>query len=140
MLIVSFKTRFPPEGSPPGRQLADFIVQSLEDASIKPLALSEREGWAWTISAQDGQVRIESIIGYIDDGPRQWLITNAARVPLLSKIWKGRTTAEQKEAALRQYCEALHRAIKNDPRFHTIRWYAQESFDSDHGDTWGEAP
>jgi hypothetical protein len=136
---VSFKADFPIDGQPAGRELADFISSALHSAEIEHTGPEEREGWAWDIRSRAGKVQVECIVGFVDDDPRQWLITTSGHLPLLAKLFGGR--GEQvREAALRPFCEAIDRAVKSDTRFSTIRWYTKKDFDTDYGDTWGVAP
>ena len=137
--IVSFNGDFPFDGDPAGKELADFISSALRSMGIEHTGPDEREGWAWDIYSQAGTVQVECIIGFMDDGPRQWLVTTHGHLPLLSRIFGG-NGEQQRENALRQFCQAIDRGIKRDPRFNTVRWYVQKDFDKDHGATWSDTP
>ena len=137
--FVSFEADFPTNGQPPGKELADFIASALRDKSVGCTGPEEREGWAWQVFWQAGSIQLESIIGFADDAPRQWLITTYAHVPFLRKIFVVGIQRER-EKNLRQFCEVIDGVLKDDGRFATIRWYTQHDFDGDYGDTWGEAP
>ena len=132
--FVSFEADFPRDGEPPGEELARFVSDALRAAGVTHDAPHEREGWAWDIHSD----RVDCIIGLVDDGPREWLITNHGELPLLRRV--SRTAREEQEEALRRWCEAIDAALKADGRFRTIRWYDAAAFDRDHGDTWGDEP
>jgi hypothetical protein len=135
--FVSVEADFPTWGMPPGRELAGFISSVLTRAAIPHSAPEELKGWAWTIRSQSGHTRIESIIGFSDDGPRQWQIHTYGYLGILDRLLR-RGAADPE--ALRGFCEAIDRAIKSDGRFRTIRWYEQETYETDFGDTWDDAP
>jgi hypothetical protein len=137
--FVSFKAAFPVDGEPAGKELADFISSALRSAGIEHTNPEEREGWAWNIFSQAGKVKIESIIGFVDDEPLQWLITSYGHLPFLNKLFSG-GGGQVREAALRPFCEAIDSAIKSDTRFSEIRWYTEKDFNTDNGDTWNEVP
>lgn len=136
--FVSFKADFPTDGQPAGKKLADFILTALRVAGIEHTGPEDREGWAWDIYCKAGKIQIECIIGFMDDDPREWLITTYGHGPLLLRLFGGGGKA--RETALRPFCEAIDSAIKQDDRFSSIRWYLQKDWDALHSDTWGEIP
>jgi hypothetical protein len=135
--LVSFEAKFPTEGSPPGRELAECIVEALRSAGHDVTEPGNREDWAWEIQRSAGNAIINSIIGFSDDGPRQWQIHTYLHKPFLQRVF-GSKGADQED--LRTYCQAIHAAIKDDPRFHNIRWYDQDVFDKDYGASWSSNP
>jgi hypothetical protein len=137
--FVSFEADFSTDGQPPGKELADFIASALREKSLGCTGPAEREGWAWEVFWRAGNIQVESIIGFADDAPRQWLITTYSHVSFLRKIFIA-GIEQEREKTLRQFCEAIDNALQDDGRFATIRWYTQQEFDGDYGDTWGEAP
>jgi hypothetical protein len=136
--FVSFKAAFPTDGQPAGKELADFIAAALADAGIVYTGPVNREDWAWEIHSQVGEIDLEMIVGYVDDDPRDWLITQTAHLPILARLFGG--SLEKRTAALRPLCNAIDSAIKSDSRFSEIRWYLQRDFEKDHGDTWADSP
>ena len=131
---MSFQADLPKHGEPPGEERARFVSDARRAAGVEHDGPHEREGWAWDIHSD----RVESIVGLVDDGPREWLITNHADLPFFRR--RSGTAREEHDRTLRRWCEAIDAALKADERFRTIRWYDAADFDRDHGDTWGEAP
>ena len=127
-------------GRPPGRELALFVSDVLTEARLPHQGPLDREGWAWTLQAQQDFTHVEIIVGFTDDDPRQWLITMEGHVSLARGLAIGGNADEARDAALRPFCLALDRALKYDPRFNEIRWYSVEEFDTNHGDTWADSP
>ena len=136
--FVSFEADFPTAEHPPGRELADFVAAALKAAGMTIDGPVEREGWAWDVLSSGAGLTIESIVGYSDDPPREWQVHTYAHLPL-RKRWS-RSAKAQRDALLRRWCEAIDSAIKDDPRFRSVRWYEQETFDKDYGETWHPAP
>ena len=135
--LVSFEADFPTEGSPPGSELAEFIAGALRSAGQDVTEPGNREGWAWEIQRSAGKAVINSIIGFSDDGPRQWQIHTYLHKPFLQRVFGNNNS---NDGELSTYCHTIHRAIKDDPRFRNIRWYEQVAFDKDYGETWSDTP
>jgi hypothetical protein len=145
--IAGFVAAFPSEreadDSPPGRFLAEFIATQLRTEGFSLLGPSERQGWAWDISATVDGIVISSIVGLVDDTestpPRQWLITNDPIVSIWSCLFGSQTQRDQRELAMRRYCEIIHKNMASDDRFSHILWYNKETFDRP-GDFPGTTP
>jgi hypothetical protein len=136
--LVSFEADFPTDGQPSGRELAEFVADAIRKQGITVSGPNNREDWAWNIRYHTEGLSVETIVGFSDDGPRQWQVHNYAPVPFFQRLMRRDDPARQ--ALLRSYCESIDKAIKRDPRFKNIRWYDAETFDTDHGATWSEAP
>lgn len=136
--LVSFEADFPTGGEPPGRELAEYVSAALNDGGLGNHGPREREGWAWDIIRHAPGLTVESIVGFTDDPPRQWQIHSYAHLPVW-KRWSDDARTKRDET-LRKWVEIIHRAIRADPRFRSIRWYESGTFDTDHGATWDSAP
>ena len=120
---------------PPGRELATFIADALRRQGFDVIGPDDREGWAWDMTCRLPNVRIDCIIGAVDDRPRQWLVTTAPRVSLVDRL-RGRKHLNVQTG----FYESLDQILKTDGRFHAIRWYFQADFDRDYGESWAEGP
>lgn len=141
--FVSFEAdrgRFPTTGRPPGAELARWVSDALDAASLPHEGPHEREGWAWELYRVEGKVTVVSIVGLSDDGPRQWQVHTYATIPVRRRLLSRRAGRSEREDALRPWCSALDRALKGDPAFGNVRWYDPEAFDRDHGETWADSP
>jgi hypothetical protein len=136
--FVSFEADFPTGGTPAGRELAEFIAQALRSSGQAVGGPTNREDWAWDIHSESCKPPINSIVGYSDDGPRQWQIHTYIRRPFFHRLFRGKNASHDEQ--LFAYCSTIHKVIMTDDRFRSIRWYEQTVFDKDHGDTWGDAP
>ncbi len=136
--FVSFEADFPTDGSPAGRELAEFVAHVLRSDGQAISGPTNREDWAWDIRCKVDKTVLNSIVGFSDDGPRQWQIHTHRHRPVLQRFFGGGNASQEK--LLGSYCSKIHNAIKHDSRFRNIRWYEQVMFEKDHGDTWADAP
>lgn len=131
--VADFPTDRGEDDSPAGKELADFVATRLRNGGIDVKGPEEHEGWAWDLTANSDGTRIDTIVGLVDDWtptpPRQWLITNDSEVGFWNRIFGSKERVDQREAALRQYCEVLHAALIGDRRFSQILWYNKDTFD-----------
>ena len=145
--IVGFVASFPSEreadDAPAGRFLAEFIATQLRTAGFNLTGPIERKGWAWDISATVDDINIDTIIGLVDDveskPPRQWLITIDHTVGIWNRLFGSRSQRDQRELAMRKFCEIIHKTITSDDRFSYIFWYNKDTFDRP-GDSPGTTP
>ena len=141
--FVSFEAddaAFPPDPDEPpaGRELAHWVSETLARAGLEHDGPEEREGWAWELRTPRAKVRVFTIVGLTDDPPVQWQIHTYGEVSLLSRL--SSAAAEERQQALRAWCGAIDAALKGDERFREIRWYDQETFRRDHGQSWDASP
>lgn len=145
--IVGFVASFPSEreadDAPAGRFLAEFIATQLRTAGFNLIGPNERQGWAWDISATVDGINIDTIIGLVDDleskPPRQWLITIDHAVGIWNRLFGSRSQRDQREFAMRKFCEIIHKTITSDDRFSHIFWYNKDTCDRP-GDSPGTTP
>lgn len=145
--IAGFVAAFPSEreadDSPPGRFLAEFIATQLRTEGFNLLGPTERQGWAWDISATVDGIVMNSIVGLVDDTestpPRQWLITNDHIVGIWSGLFGSQAQRDQRKLAMRRYCEIIHKTMASDDRFSHILWYNKDTIDRP-GDSPGTTP
>ena len=134
--FVGFVADFPIEpidDNPPGKELAVFVAQRLNDAGFAVDDPGDREGWAWDFYTKDDELEIMSLVGLVDDmdsdPPRQWLITNDCELGFFKRLFAAKGLAEKREQFLRKFCDHLHQIISADSRFSHIVWYNKETFD-----------
>ena len=141
--VAAFSSEREADDSPPGRLLAEFIATQLRTEGFNLLGPTERQGWAWDISATVDGIVINTIVGLVDDTestpPGQWLITNDQTVDIWSRLFGSRAQRDQRELAMRKYCETIHKTMASDARFSQIFWYNKDTFDRP-GDCPGTLP
>lgn len=145
--FVGFVADFPStrdEGVAAGEELTVFLHGQLAQAGFKLTEPIENgsHGWDFTGRSDDG-IKVFTTVGLVDDlegePPRQWLMTNEAPLPFFSRVF-GKSKAEvRRNAFLKDYCGAIHRAMTADGRFSEIWWHDMRTFDL-HGDQPGREP
>lgn len=145
--LVSFEaaeTLIPPDRSetdePPGRVLALLVSGALRRHDIEHEGANERGGWAWDLLAGADHASIECIVGLVDDAPRQWLIVTTIR-PRRRLRKRARYETEAAAGLMRDsWIRALADFCDGTDGLTSVRWYDQETFDRDHGETWAATP
>jgi len=131
------------DADPAGKELAAHVQSILTAAGFSSSSPDEREGWAWEFTTKHDAMTIDSIVGLVDDfeskPPRQWLVTNNCKLPLLKRICGGAGAAAKRDSILKGFCTAIHAAISADSRFSDIVWYNAKTFDK-LNDEPGESP
>jgi hypothetical protein len=133
---VGFVADFPTDridDDPEGKELANFIATTLANAGFEVDGPHAEKEWAWDLRSEADQLTVTSVVGLVDDmeskPPRQWLITNECHIGFVNRIWGGRSLEERRQRTIRRVCEALHQAMRSDPRFSHILWYDRETMD-----------
>ena len=145
--IVTFEapqTTFPvapgTEGEPAGREVAQFVSSALREAGVPHRGPEDRGGWAWQLVSDGEHGSVECIVGLVDDAPRQWQIVTDVRARR-RLLRSSRAEAEAASARARdQVIAAVNDAIGSRPGITSVRWYDQDDFDRDHGETWSASP
>ncbi|WP_428241669.1 hypothetical protein [Gynuella sp.] len=139
--FVSFESDFSCEDSiehPKGQELARYLYNGLRESGFQVREPQNREDWAWDILLLKDGYQIESILGYVNDSPIQWLVTTHLHFSIWKKLFAG-SVKNHAENELQSYCCTIHRLLSND-RFRFIRWYNQEEFDQNVTDKWESYP
>lgn len=139
--FVSFESDFSCEGkdgNPPGQEIAQYFYEGLKGAGFQVSKPKNREDWAWDFLLNKNGYQIESIIGYVNDSPIQWLITTHLHFTFWKKLFANSVRVEA-ESELRNYCQKIHELLF-DSRFRSIRWYNQMDFDQNETDKWAASP
>ncbi len=139
--FVSFESDFPHEGktgNPPGKELLQYLSVGLRNAGMQVSEPQNREDWAWDFLLDKNGYQIESIVGYVNDLPIQWLITTHLHLSFWKKLFASSVIA-QAESELQNYCQAIHKLL-SDSRFRNVRWYNQRDFDQNATDKWAASP
>ncbi len=128
------------------RLLGDFLLNSLQrnfELKVSIFSANRTPRWAWDISATVDGIVINTIVGLVDDTeatpPRQRLITNDHIVGIWSRLFGSQAQRDQRELAMRRYCETIHKIMASDDHFSHIFWYNKDTFDRP-GDSPGTTP
>ena len=133
---VGFVADFPsvPNGeSPAGRELAQFIVDALNEKGFLAESPDGSGGWAWEFYTSNSGHRILTTVGFVGDmgttPPRQWLITNDTAIGVFKRLFGGTSLSQRNNDFLRRFCENIHEIIAADDRFSDVLWYDVSTFD-----------
>jgi len=140
--IVSFNSEFPTVSKnemPVGFELSQYIHQAFIKFGYEILEPNNREGWAWDFVVQKDGFQIEAILGYVNDDSLQWLITTHAHLSLISKLLNRKVSKEKSTLELNHFCTLINDILSSE-KFNHIRWYTQDSFDSNELDKWSSSP
>jgi hypothetical protein len=139
--FVSFESDFSHEGEegrPPGLELAQYLYQGLRKAGFQINDPQNREDWAWDFILDKNDYQIETVVGYVNDSPIQWLITTYVHVSFWKKLFMS-SVKMQAESELKSYCQVIH-GLLSGGEFRAVRWYEQIDFDQNATDKWAASP
>ena len=137
--FVSFETDFPHDTNPPGQELAQYLCEGLKSSRFEVDGPKNREDWAWDLLLTNDNYQIESIVGFVNDEPFQWLITTHLHLSLWRRLFAGKSFKTQAQKELKRYCLAINKLLSSE-RFGSVRWYEQKDFDQSLTDKWEPSP
>ena len=126
--------------SPAASDLAADFASWLRDSGLSVQGPDENEGYSWCVMTSAGIGSVQSLIGYVGDDPQQFLITNHTSVPFLKTLFNRSAKQAEADALLTVVCAILHKKLSGATGVSDVRWYIQEEFDSNHGETWAPQP
>jgi hypothetical protein len=110
---------------PPGEELAKYIAEKMTAAGLKTQVIDNYEDFAWWIESEAQQRMPWALLGYIGDGPAEWLLQINSGVG-----WLGRLLGCSDEEGRRLFTERLQAVLTGDPHFTDVRWHVGELSDS----------
>ena len=122
------------------KELLQFLRKKMHNAGFNIQGPKNREDWAWDFLLERNNYQIESIIGYVNDGAIQWLVTTYLHLSFWKKIFGSKIVKVETNRYLRDYCLAIHQILYFDDRFDSIRWYEQRDFDRNITNKWESFP
>ena len=93
---------------PPGEELAEWIAARMTAGGLATRVIDNYEDFAWWIESESDQRMPWALLGYVGDGPAEWLLLINSSVG-----WLGRLLGRSDEAGRRP----LARACSSTPRF-----------------------
>jgi hypothetical protein len=124
---VTFRSTVPVDFDqhPPGEELAQYIADKMTQSGLKTRVVDNYDDFAWWIESESEKRMPWALLGYVDDGPAEWLLQINSSVG-----WLGRLLGRSDEDGRRLFTERLHAVLSNDTCFSDVRWHAGE---------WGES-
>ena len=134
---VTFSGGFPSERrgpDPPGFELAEWVASRLRERGFEAGVPSNEDDYAYAFECRAAKERYWVTVGFMDDGPREWLICFDPRFGLLQRL-----LGHAGGAAQRDLGSALNEALKSTERVTDVRWYTNDEWDG-KGELWSQAP
>lgn len=132
---VTFRSTVPVDldKHPPGEELAEYIAEKMTAAGLKTRVIDNYEDFAWWIESEAEQRMPWALLGYLGDGPAEWLIQINYSVG-----WLGRLLGRSDEHRRWLFTERLQAVLTGDPHFNDVRWHVGESSESGWSSNPGE--
>lgn len=136
--LVSFRADFPEDTDPSypeGIVLAEYLVEQLQTAGYTCTEPDNYEDFAWWFDCKSKGRTFFMLVGLLDDGPRQWLLTADSTLGFISRLRRINDRSEHQEL-----CLAVHRVLESDTHFSEVRWYTASGWDNDADTLWSDEP
>jgi hypothetical protein len=111
-------------GTPPGRDLADWLRGELAAVPGLEVEGPVPEEWGWGLPLRAGEQAVALHVGLLSEKPPAWLII--AR-PVVSLRPRSFGHVDQRELA--RVIEALHALLLRAPELHDVGWHEAAVFD-----------
>jgi hypothetical protein len=142
---VTFQADFPKHsepGAPAGRELAAFLLARLNAAGYVAGDPRVHEDYAYMFVCRRDKHAFVIFVALVDDGPQEWLVYAEPEVGVARRwLEKMRLSAANPEPPeLGELCGTIHRCLRADQHFRTIRWYTTEGWDTNPDTGWAGSP
>ena len=124
---VTFRSTVPVnlDKHPPGEELAEYLAEKMTAGGLKTRVFDNYEDFAWWIESEAERRMPWALLGYVNDGPAEWLIQINSSVG-----WLGRLLGRSDKEGCRLFTERLQTMLTSDPQFSDVRWHVGEWSDS----------
>lgn len=124
---VTFRCKLPIDldKHPPGEELAEWLAAQMSARGLPTRVIDNYEDFAWWIESESDMPMPWALLGYIGDGPAEWLIQINSSVG-----WLGRLLGRSDEAGRRVFSERLQAVLVDEPAISDVRWHVGEWSDS----------
>ena len=120
---VTFRCTLPVDldKHPPGEELAEWIAARMTAGGLVTRVVDNYEDFAWWIESESNWRMPWALLGYIGDGPAEWLLQINSSVG-----WLGRLLGRSDEEGRQLFSERLHAVFASEPAFTDVRWHFGE--------------
>ena len=127
--FATFESDFPDDGKfstvgetvrPDGYNIAQTLCSMLKNRGLKTSQPEQYSYYGWAFLASDGRITIWFLL----QCPGPWLLLSRSKAALIRKLFDARITARH-----RGILELLNETLRQDPRFHNIRWFYKKEFE-----------
>ncbi|MCZ2343753.1 MAG: hypothetical protein LC104_18445 [Bacteroidales bacterium] len=118
---VTFRSTVPVDldQHPPGEELAEYIAEKMTATGLKARIVDVYANSAWWIKLEAEQRMPWALLGYINDGPAEWLLQIYSSVG-----WFGWLLGRSDESERRLFTGRLQALLVGDPHFRDVRWHS----------------
>ena len=130
---VTFRCKLPMDldTHPPGEELAIYIADKMTQAGLKTRVVDNYEDFAWWLESESELRMPWALLGYVEDGPAEWLIQINSGVS-----WIGRLFGCSETVGQQVFADQLHAVLSGEDNFSDIRWHVGHWSDSG----WSSSP
>lgn len=119
---------------PLGRDVAEDLVRSLKQQGMAAIARDELD-YAFSFRYQVDRQVFRVMIGLVDDGVRQWLVSTDSTIG-----WFGRLLGLKDGEEHLELVKAIDEILWSDPGVSSVRWYTQDDWNAAAEENWVESP
>lgn len=134
---VTFRCNLPVDlgKHPAGEELAEWLAGRMTAGGLVTRVIDNYEDFAWWIESESDQRMPWALLGYIGDGPAEWLLQINSSVG-----WLGRLFGRSDEFGRRLFSERLQSVLVGEPAISDVRWHVAEWSDSGWASSPGAEP
>jgi hypothetical protein len=135
---VSFEADIPADGGTGAARadpLARALLARLERRGLRVERLAAGLDYAADFRVYFGDRGFYGVLGPVDDGVRQWLLSFDSQLPAWRR-WFGATD----NAELSRVLRAAHETLTDIPGVRSIRWYTPRDWNEAPDDRWSPDP
>lgn len=120
---MTFRSTFPIDAAeqPIGLAVAEFIGTKLCETGVSVTQPENYEDFAWLLEQSDDPKGAYLLLGYVGDGPFEWLAQVQSSVG-----WLGRRLDRSDASGCNKIAENLQRVLVSNGEFSDVRWHEGE--------------
>jgi hypothetical protein len=118
----------------PARTLTELIAGGITEAGFGCTPIEDLD-YAYAFRAVVGRRNFFLMIGAVDDGVRQWLVSTKSELGVFGYLMGSRD--HQEYAVL---TGVLHAKLRSLPNLTDLRWYSLEDYNERPDTNWAPAP
>ena len=116
------------------RALAGSIIEGLAEVGFPSTEIEDLE-YAHAFRTVVGRRNFFLMIGEVDDGVRQWLVSTKSELGIFAYLMGSRDYQEYEVLT-----GVLHDVLSSIPGLEDLRWYSLEDYNERPDESWAETP
>jgi hypothetical protein len=126
--------RWSSDGPDAARDLAGLITEGLAEAGFGCTETEDLD-YAHAFRTVIGRRNFFLMIGEVDDGVRQWLVSTKSELGIFAYLMGSRDYQEYEVLV-----GVLHDVLRSIPGLEDLRWYSLEDYNERPDDSWTSSP